>query len=64
MKKTKKIRPFDEQDTRLAMGHDAGNFYRQQAKYDAKKDMSKEKYDPTEGKKRGKKLIDDLLKGV
>ena len=64
MKKTKKIRPFDEQDTRLAMGQDAGNFYRNKAKYDAKKDMMKEKYDPTEGKKRGKKLLDDLLKGV
>jgi len=64
MKKTKKIKPFDEQDTRLAMGQDAGNFYRQKAKYDAKKDMSKEKYDPTEGKKRGKKLLDDLLDGV
>lgn len=60
---TKNIYPFDEQKTRIA-SNDAGNFYRQKAKYDAKKDMSKEKYDPTEGKKRGKKLLDDLLDGV
>tara|TARA_A100001388_G_scaffold153696_1_gene114290 strand:+ start:72 stop:266 length:195 start_codon:yes stop_codon:yes gene_type:complete len=64
MATTKTIRPFDEQDTRLAMGQDAGNFYRQKAKYDAKKHMKDEKYDPTEGKKRGKKLLDDLLDGV
>ena len=64
MATTTNIRPFDFHDTKLAMGQDAGNFYRQKAKYDAKKDMSKEKYDPTEGKKRGKKLLDDLLDGV
>ena len=64
MAKTINIKPFDFHDTKLAMGQDAGNFYRQKAKYDAKKHMSEEKYDPTEGKKRGKKLLDDLLDGV
>ena len=64
MAKTINVDPFGFHDTKLAMGQDAGNFYRQKAKYDAKKDMSKEKYDPTEGKKRGKKLLDDLLDGV
>ena len=70
MAKTKKIRPFDEDDTnkargvRLAKNKDPGNFYRRKAKMDADNDMSAEKYDPTEGKKRGRKLLEDLLDGV
>ena len=70
MAKTKKIRPFDEDDTnkargvRLAKNKDPCNFYRRKAKMDADNDMSAEKYDPTEGKKRGRKLLDDLLDGV
>ena len=64
MATTKNVDSFGEQDTRLAMGQDTGNFYRKKAKYDAKKDMLNEPYNPKEGKKRGKKLLDDLLDGV
>ena len=70
MAKTKKIRPFDEDDTnkargvRLAKNKDPGNFYRRKAKMDADNDKSATPYDPKEGKKRGKKLLDDLLDGV
>ena len=70
MAKTKNIRPFDEDDTnkargrRLAKNVDPGNYYRRKAKMYADNDMSAEKYDPTEGKKRGRKLLDDLLDGV
>mgnify|MGYP003126057839 CR=1 FL=1 len=72
MAKTTNIKPFDFHDTNKARGNgvkiaknkDPGNFYRRKAKMDADNDMSAEKYDPTEGKKRGKKLLDDLLDGV
>ena len=70
MATTKNIFPFDEDKTerargiKLAKNIDPGNFYRRKAKMDADNDMSVEKYDPTEGKKRGRKLLDDLLDGV
>ena len=70
MATTKNIFPFDEDKTdrargiKLAKNKDPGNFYRRTAKMDADNDMSAEKYDPTEGKKRGRKLLDDLLDGV
>ena len=70
MATTKNIFPFDEEKTtrargvKLAKNKDPGNFYRRKAKMDADNDMSAEKYDPTEGKKRGRKLLDDLLDGV
>ena len=69
MAKTKNIRPFDEEKTtpagtKLAKNKDPGNFYRRKAKMDADNDMSATPYDPKEGKKRGKKLLDDLLDGV
>ena len=69
MATTKNIFPFDEAKTtpagtKLAKNKDPGNFYRRKAKMDADNDMSAEKYDPTEGKKRGRKLPDDLLDGV
>ena len=70
MAKTKNIRPFDEDNTnkargvRLAKNKDPGYFYRRKAKMDADNDMSATPYDPKEGKKRGKKLLDDLLDGV
>ena len=70
MATTKNIFPFDEDKTdrargiKLAKNKDTGNFYRRKAKMDADNDMSAEKYDPTEGKKRGRKLLDDLLDGV
>ena len=69
MATTKNIFPFDEAKTtpagtKLAKNKDPGNFYRRKAKMDADNDMSAEKYDPTEGKKRGRKLLDDLLDGV
>ena len=67
MAKTKNIRPFDEDDTnrargtKLAKNVDPGNYYRRKAKMDAQNDMSAEPYDPKEGKKRGKKLLDKLI---
>ena len=67
MATTTNIRPFDEDDTNRARGIkiaknvDPGNYYRRKAKMDAQNDMSAEKYDPTEGKKRGKKLLDELI---
>ncbi len=67
MAKTKNIRPFDEDNTnkargvRLAKNVDPGNYYRRKAKMDAQNDMSAEPYDPKEGKKRGKKLLDKLI---
>ena len=67
MAKTKNIRPFDEDDTnkargvKLAKNKDPGNFYRRKAKMDADNDMSATPYDPKEGKKRGKKLLDKLI---
>ena len=69
MAKTKDIFPFDEEKTKpagtkLAKNKDPGNFYRRKAKMDADNDMSATPYDPKEGKKRGKKLLDDLLDGV
>ena len=70
MATTKNIFPFDEDKTarargiKLAKNKDPGNFYGRKAKMDADNDMSAEKYDPTEGKKRGRKLLDDLLDGV
>ena len=70
MATTKNIFPFDEDKTdrargiKLAKNKDPGNFYRSKAKMDADNDMSAEKYVPTEGKKRGRKLLDDLLDGV
>ena len=70
MATTKNIFPFDEEKTtrargvKLAKNKDPGNFYRRKAKMDADNDMSAEKYAPTEGKKRGRKLLDDLLDGV
>ena len=45
----------------IAKGNGVDDFYKNKAEFDAKRDMMKEKYDPTEGKKRGKKLLDDLL---
>ena len=70
MATTKNIFPFDEEKTtrargvKLAKNKDPGNFYRRKAKMDADNDMSAEIYDKNEGKKRGKKLLDDLLDGV
>ena len=70
MATTKNIFPFDEEKTtrargvKLAKNKDTGNFYRRKAKMDADNDMSAEIYDKNEGKKRGKKLLDDLLDGV
>ena len=67
MAKTKKIFPFDEDKTdrargkKLAKNVDPGNYYRRKAKMDADNDMSSEPYDPKEGKKRGKKLLDKLI---
>ena len=46
----------------IASKHPADDFYKDKAKYDAFKDMSNEKYDPTEGKKKGRRLLDKLLK--
>ena len=45
----------------IAKGDGVDDFYKNKAEFDAKRDMMKEKYDPTEGRKRGKKLLDDLL---
>ena len=70
MATTKNIFPFDEEKTtrargvKLAKNKDPGNFYRRKAKMDADNDMSAEIYDKNECKKRGKKLLDDLLDGV
>ena len=70
MATTKNIFPFDEDKTdrargiKLAKNVDPGNYYRRKAKMAADNDMSSEPYDPKEGKKRGKKLLDDLLDGV
>ena len=67
MAKTKNIFPFDEEKTtrargvKLAKNKDPGNFYRRKAKMDADNDMSATPYDPKEGKKRGKKLLDKLI---
>ena len=67
MATTKNIFPFDEEKTtrargvKLAKNKDPGNFYRRKAKMDADNDMSSEPYDPKEGKKRGKKLLDKLI---
>ena len=47
---------------KLAKNIDPGNYYRRKAKMDAVNDMSAEPYDPKEGKKRGKKLLDKLIK--
>ena len=46
---------------KLAQNIDPGNYYRRKAKMDAQNDMSAEPYDPKEGKKRGKKLLDKLI---
>ena len=46
----------------IASKHPADDFYKDKAKYDAFNDMSKEKYDPTAGKKKGRKLLNRLLK--
>ena len=66
MAKTTTIFPFDEEKTtpagkKLAKNVDPGNYYRRKAKMDAQNDMSAEPYDPKEGKKRGKKLLDRLI---
>ena len=66
MATTKNIFPFDEAKTtpagkKLAKNIDPGNYYRRKAKMDAQNDMSAEPYDPKEGKKRGKKLLDKLI---
>ena len=46
---------------KLAQNLDPGNFHRRKARMDAINDMSAEPYDPKEGKKRGKKLLDKLI---
>lgn len=66
-KGAKKINAFNDgklDGVNIAKNKDPGNFYRRKAKMDADNDMSATPYDPKEGKKRGKKLLDDLLDGV
>ena len=64
--KTEELKSDKKKNTRdlIASKHPADDFYKDKAKYDAFKDMSNEKYDPTEGKKRGRKLLNRLLKDV
>ena len=51
----------DKTPINIAVNKDPGNYYRRKAKMDAQNDMSTEPYDPKEGKKRGKKLLDKLI---
>ena len=56
-----KIEQMERRGNKLAQNLDPGNYYRRKAKMDADNDMSSEPYDPKEGKKRGKKLLDKLI---
>jgi len=51
----------DKTPINIAVNKDPGNYYRRKAKMDADNDMSTEPYDPKEGKRRGKKLLDKLI---
>ena len=56
-----KIIKKERKGNKIAKNIDPGNYYRRKAKMDAQNDMSAEPYDPKEGKKRGKKLLDKLI---
>ena len=51
----------EKKGNKIAKNIDPGNYYRRKAKMDAQNDMSAEPYDPKEGKKRVKKLLDKLI---